>query len=56
MNKIVFEAIELSDIKHVKAKKSAPRISKTKGTIENPIEIVMDRFEAHQESEEENKD
>lgn len=56
LDKIVFEAIELSDIKHIKTKKSAPRISKTKGTIENPIEIVMDRFEAHQESEEENKD
>ena len=56
LDKIVFEAIELTDIKHIKAKKSVPRISKTKGTIENPIEIIMDRFEAHQESEEENKD
>jgi hypothetical protein len=56
LDKIVFEAIELSDIKHVKVKKSAPRISKTKGTIENPIEIVMDRFEAHQESEDGNKE
>ena len=56
LDKIVFEAIELSDIKHIKAKKSAPRISNTKGNIDNPIEIVMDRFEAHQESEEENKD
>ena len=56
MNKIVFEAIELSDIKHVKAKKSAPKVSNTKGATDNPIEIIMDRFEAHQESEEENKD